>query len=614
MVESFMLIKEDILVEALNPSEYRSFVKGWDKSRFKDIFMNPKYEHDKNGYRVYIPLPEKTDSGGKSSLEKKIESELGDDYDIVDYKKGLVKDKKKNQTIKIGKILTRLKKTELLNKFNTDKSRAGTKNKYMVVISRHPYDIAGMSTDRGWTSCMNLHDGEYKQYVPIEIKQGSIIAYVTTIDDKNLNHPVGRIMIKPFVDILGSKQIAFGIENKVYGTKVYGFIPTVRKWINEVNKSRDINYIAIFKKDAEVYHDSHKKSDFVLSDKNNPRGAASLIKRLYNNPRNKLYKKDKDDILRVFGKDMSKWPAQFKKFLIKFYESNALEFLDESLTEDEKILAVTTFGDALRYIDNPSDKVIMAALKYDASAIRFVDHQTEKQQMMAIKTSVWRNGYNVIDLLKNPSDRVLSLLLVYDPYAIKYIKDPSEKLQLMAVRGDGHVIEYIKDPSEKVQLAAIDHDDELIEVIANPTDKVLVAALRHHPGFIEHIDNPTEIMQMTVVKRDAYMISFIDNPTLKVQLYAVKQDASVISEIEDPPEEVQLAAVKKNAYAIIDIDNPTEKVQLIAVRKTGFAIEYINDPSEKVQLAAIKDNYNAIDYIDHPTKKAIALAKKLKNM
>lgn len=35
----------DLLAEALKPSQYRSLVKSWDKSRYADIFS--KYPHDR---------------------------------------------------------------------------------------------------------------------------------------------------------------------------------------------------------------------------------------------------------------------------------------------------------------------------------------------------------------------------------------------------------------------------------------------------------------------------------------------------------------------------------------------------------------------------------------
>jgi hypothetical protein len=211
-----MKIKQ--ITEALKPSQYRPLVKGWDKERYADIFTNSKYNHDKNGYRVFIPIGA-VSVDDTSPVQTEIESSLQQNgFKIVDYAKGIAQKKDTKQNIKIGKLLTKLKQQELLGKFNTDKSREGTKKEYMVVISRHPYDIGGQSTDRGWTSCMNLEDGVYKKYVPIDVAAGTLVAYVTDKNDPDLKNPTGRLSIKPFVDILGTKRVEFGIEDRVYGT------------------------------------------------------------------------------------------------------------------------------------------------------------------------------------------------------------------------------------------------------------------------------------------------------------------------------------------------------------------------------------------------------------
>jgi len=51
-----MIRFKTFISEALKPSEYRQFVKGWDRSRFEKIFKNPKYKTDRKAFRVYIPL------------------------------------------------------------------------------------------------------------------------------------------------------------------------------------------------------------------------------------------------------------------------------------------------------------------------------------------------------------------------------------------------------------------------------------------------------------------------------------------------------------------------------------------------------------------------------
>ena len=168
-----MRYREFKIVEALLPSQYRNLVKGWDRQRYAEIFKNPQYRHDRKGYRVYIPIESSQSADApKSPTQTQIERFLDENgFDLVDYVKGIVYNREKKQNIKIGRVLNKLKATDLLNAFNVDKTREGTKSEYMAVISRHPYDIAGQSTDRGWTSCMNLKNGGYNNYVPLDIRE-----------------------------------------------------------------------------------------------------------------------------------------------------------------------------------------------------------------------------------------------------------------------------------------------------------------------------------------------------------------------------------------------------------------------------------------------------------
>ena len=106
-----------------------------------------------------------------------------------------------------------------------------------VCISRHPYDIAGMSTGRGWRSCMNLIDGEYNYYVESSIMAGALIAYLIKDDDENINNPTSRLLIKPYI----KRRQKQNFENpnwllKVsdqYGTAYPKFAEVVQKWCNE---------------------------------------------------------------------------------------------------------------------------------------------------------------------------------------------------------------------------------------------------------------------------------------------------------------------------------------------------------------------------------------------
>lgn len=117
---------------------------------------------------------------------------------------------------------------------------------YEVVISRHPYDIAGMSTDRNWSSCVDLRGGSNRHYIISSIMSAHLVAYLIKKADKNINRPLARMLLKPYV--LDGEEMNFDPDNpnwwletsQIYydgsdiarATKEM-FRKTVKKWVNQ---------------------------------------------------------------------------------------------------------------------------------------------------------------------------------------------------------------------------------------------------------------------------------------------------------------------------------------------------------------------------------------------
>lgn len=179
--------------------------------------------HDENFNRIYIDL--KVDT---TDFKVTIPPEISDFFRwygqygpyqtkmrIVDYIKGICTDKD-GREIKIGKLLNKLGEPELLKTYNDSKQDIlKNVNDLQVVISRHPYDIIGMSTNRGWTTCYDLKDtrygGKHSHKIKDYLKNGTLIAYVIRKSDRNINKPLSRCLITKYY------------VGEVYGTNVPGF-------------------------------------------------------------------------------------------------------------------------------------------------------------------------------------------------------------------------------------------------------------------------------------------------------------------------------------------------------------------------------------------------------
>ena len=228
-----------ISLSALAPSQYRKYVKGWNKGRYAEYF---KKFAGSDTYRIYIPLNKVVDIAPEApTLIQEAINSLG--YSVEDYRAGIAVGKDGKRRVRIGKLLAKM--PDLQKMFNEDKTRSAYKNNHIICISRHPYDIAGMSTNRGWYSCMNLEKGVNKEYVADEITIGSIVAYIIEEKDLNIKNPVARTLIKPFTLKDGkSKRPILVADPNVYGTDINGFVLTVQKWLNKnINKGARIgNY------------------------------------------------------------------------------------------------------------------------------------------------------------------------------------------------------------------------------------------------------------------------------------------------------------------------------------------------------------------------------------
>lgn len=240
----------DVLNEALPLSTAKSYRKSWDPFKYESLFR--RFTDDPKAFRIYLPLVAGPVHISEVDVPHNIWREIslkGYTTDGANYIKGIAfkskaddseKDGRPPRQISIGKLLS--KSPELKKEFDNDPQRQGSSDKVLVVISRHPVDIAGMSTDRGWKSCMSLRcdahgAGGNQHYVLNDIKEGTIIAYLIKKEDKNVQDPLARLLIKPFIEHT-TNNVLLVAEGRPYGRPLPGFMNTVNEWLAEVNQDK----------------------------------------------------------------------------------------------------------------------------------------------------------------------------------------------------------------------------------------------------------------------------------------------------------------------------------------------------------------------------------------
>lgn len=141
-------------------------------------------------------------------------------------------------------------------------------------------------------------------------------------------------------------------------------------------------------------------------------------------------------------------PKQILRNIRLKIQNNIYLSVDEILVspEDVQLVGIKQNGNAIQYIDNPSEQLQLAAVK--------------------------QNG-EIINDIKNPSEQVKLEAVKQTWTAIASIKNPSEQLQLEAVKQSGFAVAKIDNPTEKVQLEAVKESKFAISYIKNRTDRAL---------------------------------------------------------------------------------------------------------------------------------------------
>lgn len=112
-----------------------------------------------------------------------------------------------------------------------------------VVLTGHPYDVAGKASDRAFKSCMMIPatrkkagskpDGDEYLHLQCDIEQGTFEGYFVREDDLNINNPIGRVSIKPFFNP-DSNTVSYFVEKRAYGEASTELRQKVEEILNSV--------------------------------------------------------------------------------------------------------------------------------------------------------------------------------------------------------------------------------------------------------------------------------------------------------------------------------------------------------------------------------------------
>ena len=221
-----------ISLSAVPLSMAKPYMALLNRHLYDNIFRKYGSGNKKWPARIYIPVGSKPVQPVEPppAVREAVES-MG--YVVDNYLAGTAIQRDGKRTTRIGKLLSKDK--DILRAFESDPKRKGHKvaqGELVVVISRHPYDVIGMSFDRGWTSCMNLKDGSDKKYLKEAVKAGVLVSYLVKATDANINNPIARILLVPYHREAGGTVL---VPDGSYGDAPASFrkiVSTFCQWAN----------------------------------------------------------------------------------------------------------------------------------------------------------------------------------------------------------------------------------------------------------------------------------------------------------------------------------------------------------------------------------------------
>lgn len=461
-------ILEEPVLAKVPLSLARGYVRLYNPALYNNLFQKYGSGHGTQKYRIYIPL------GGKPTTDNLVPPPELVAYlatkkmSVNDYKTGTALLPDGKRIVRIGKVVADNPTVKKI--FEQDPQRTATKSvAAWVCISRHPYDIAGMSFDRGWTSCMHITEGCNKQYLTADVKMGTLVAYLIKENDKNINAPIARIALKPYTN----KQGRILVPSQPYGMGTASFVNIVNQFCQWANSGSPTGEYAISDRlyndegENEIYHVKNVADLPNLK----PRVHERLADATTTTPEvfAKLAESNKPDVLHNLGQNPAFPPELLPKLLDnKACDADMLHILaaDERATPDmlrkifERPNGTPTLWRLLRNKSTPSD---------------------------VLTKILARNGAYLPDVLANPNCPTDLLRKHMDSedyafYIARNAKAPTEILLKLASGKDSDAwfeLALNKDMPEEILTELVTKhpkDSDLVEeVIANPKCTVRLA-------------------------------------------------------------------------------------------------------------------------------------------
>ena len=239
----------------------------------------------------------------------------------------------------------------------------------------------------------------------------------------------------------------------------------------------------------------------------------------------------------------------------------------------------------LYLVENPPESILIKAIEkiqnYDLP--EFTERIKDKQNFTDnIKMKLVKECGLCIKYIENPTQEMLLAAVNESPESIRFIKDPDNEVQSRAVKNRASVIEYIKEPSYQLQLIAVDRSADNIRYIKNPDPDILKLALEKNPSTYTSLSEELQTEEMFNIALEGstrHMIDWVRNNNKKLSLdqkwLALKSDPKCFRVMPEPNKKMKEYAVTHHFDNLKFIENPSIDLQNMAVKADLQAFKHV---------------------------------------
>jgi hypothetical protein len=356
------------------------------------------------------------------------------------------------------------------------------------------------------------NDYRFITYIPEQTEELQLF-YISLYSDSviNLKNPTEKVMLKA-IELNPSSFSIFAKQNPSEKVKKMAIEknPALISFIE--NPSEELQLIAVNGDYLSILRLKNPTEKVIETAVFKNVEAVRFIKNLTLELQEKMITKDKNNAFAI-GKDRIDQNIALKlaqediKF-VSLLQNPSQELLEKAVISDENFTKETL----LSLGELPED-LQLAIINKDKMLFRFIKNPTDKVILEAVKA--YNKNFQYVK--KDRQFEEVQLLVAKD-YFIKDMYNPSKNVRLELAKYGNFLKYFGNDATNEEILINLKDNWSGLKYVQNPTDEMIMLAINNNPAAIQFVNNQTPQMQKEAIKLGGgNMYKFIKNPTPEVK-------------------------------------------------------------------------------------------------